>query len=70
MGKKSTNNIDKLLAECIVNVPLTKCEIRTLEFYLDKAIIDAEGNCAIGIGDRVSVEHLHSIRKKIAGKGQ
>lgn len=74
MGRKpkeqeTRKDIDTLLAEAMVTVSLSKSEIRTLRFYLDKAIIDAEGSCAIGIGDRVSVKHLHAIRKKIAEKG-
>lgn len=45
---------------------LTKSEVAVLSFYLDKAVIDAEGDYVIGIGDKVKVDRLHSIRNKVA----
>ena len=48
-----------------MEIKLTESEIKTLKFYLDKALIDAKGLQAIGIGNDVSVKNLESIKKKI-----
>lgn len=51
----------------MVKIELTDSEISTLRFYLDKALIDARGMAAIGVGDRSSVRNLESVAKKIGG---
>ena len=47
---------------CII---LTESEIKTLNFYLEKALIDAEGMAAIGFGNKASVRNIKSVIKKI-----
>lgn len=69
MGEKKKKDIDTLLAESMVAITFTKSELGTLRFYLDKAIVDAEGMHAVGVASETSVQHLHAIRKKIAEKG-
>ena len=49
-----------------MEIQLTESEIKTLKFYLDKALIDAKGLCAIGIGNSTSVKNLESVKKKIS----
>ena len=49
-----------------MEVKLTDSEIRTLKFYLEKALIDAEGMVAIGFGSKTSVTNLKSIIQKIS----
>ena len=43
---------------------LTEGERKTLQFYLKKALIDAEGLLAIGIGDKQTVINIKSILEK------
>lgn len=43
---------------------LTESERKTLQFYLKKALIDAEGLLAIGFGDKQTVNNIKSILKK------
>lgn len=47
-------------------IKLTESEIKTLNFYLDKALIDAKGLQAIGMKNDVSVKNLELIKKKIS----
>lgn len=51
-----------------MEINLTESEIKTLKFYLEKALIDAEGLRAIGIGDGASINNLKAIKKKIYKK--
>lgn len=45
---------------------LTKAEVETLRFYIEKAIIDAEGMAAIGFeNSRKSAENLKSVKQKL-----
>lgn len=48
----------------MVNIELTEIEAKTLLFCLNKAIIDAAGMAAIGLGNRSSVKNLKSIKRK------
>ena len=49
-------------------ISLTESEIKTLDFYLKKALIDAEGMAAIGFGNKASVRNIKSVIRKIEGK--
>lgn len=49
-----------------MEINLTDSEVKTLKFYLEKSLIDAEGNQAIGIGSKEAVPNLKSIMRKIA----
>lgn len=51
-----------------VTIELTAREVKTLKFYLNKAIIDAEGMSAIGVGSKESVSNLKSVMTKIGNK--
>lgn len=53
-----------------MEIKLTESEIRTLIFYLDKALIDAKGLRSIGFGNDMSVRNLESIKKKISNQEQ
>lgn len=46
-------------------VELTPDEVRTLRFYLTKALIDAEGMQAIGMTGTRTVENLRSVIHKL-----
>lgn len=48
-----------------MKIELTESEIKTLKFYLEKSLIDAEGLCAIGVISNNSVINLKSIIKKV-----
>ena len=48
-----------------MNIELTENEIKTLKFYVKQSLIDAKGNCAIGIGSKQSVMNLESILKRL-----
>lgn len=48
-----------------MKIELTENEIKTLKFYMEKSLIDAEGLCAIGVVSKNSVTNLKSILKKI-----
>ena len=48
-----------------MKIELTNSEIKTLKFYLEKSLIDAEGLYAIGVGSKNSATNLKSILKKI-----
>lgn len=48
-----------------MGINLTESEVETLLFYLKKALIDAEGMAAIGVGSKSSVLNLKSIIKKM-----
>lgn len=49
-----------------MEIKLTESEIKTLKFYLEKALIDAEGMRAIGIGSARTTINLKSIMHKIS----
>lgn len=49
----------------MMQIELTESEVKTLHFYLNKSLIDAEGAYAIGVGNKTSVENLKAIRRKI-----
>lgn len=49
----------------MMTIELTEAEVKTLLFYLDKAIIDAAGMAAIGVGDGSFVKNLESIKRKV-----
>lgn len=44
---------------------LTQSEIHTLQFYMEKALIDAKGMCAIGVTNKETVSNIKSILKKV-----
>lgn len=48
-----------------MEINLTEKEVKTLNFYLKKSLIDAEGNEAIGIGSKETVLNLKSVMRKI-----
>lgn len=48
-----------------MEISLTPDEVKTLKFYLERAIIDAEGMAAIGVSNRSTVQNLKSIKKKL-----
>lgn len=48
-----------------MEIKLTDSEIKTLKFYLEKALIDAEGMYAIGVENINSVINIKSIIHKI-----
>lgn len=48
-----------------MKIELTESEIKTLNFYIKQALIDAEGMYAIGFGNKKSILNLKSIIKKI-----
>lgn len=48
-----------------MEIKLTDSEVKTLKFYLEKALIDAEGMCSIGVGNIKSVINIKSIIHKI-----
>ena len=48
-----------------MNIELTENETKTLKFYVEKALIDAEGLCAIGVVSKNSVTNLKSVLRKI-----
>lgn len=50
----------------MIQIELTEGEVKTLHFYLNKSLIDAEGACAVGVGNKTSVENLKTIRQKIS----
>lgn len=50
-----------------MQIELTEGEAATLRFYLNKALIDAEGMAAIGVANRQSADNLKSVIKKIGG---
>lgn len=49
-------------------IELTQGEVKTLQFYLEKACIDAEGMHAIGIASDESVNNLRSVIHKLKRK--
>ena len=49
-----------------MEIKLTESEIKTLKFYLEKALIDAKGLQAVEMGNETSVKNLESIKKKIS----
>lgn len=51
-----------------VTVELTPQELKTLQFYLRSAHVDAKGSCAIGVCSESTVAHLESIMKKTGTK--
>lgn len=50
----------------MIEVKLTDSEVRTLRFYLEKALIDARGMA--GVCGRTSEKDLESVMKKIGGQ--
>lgn len=46
-------------------IELTQGEVKTLQFYLEKACIDAEGMHAIGMASDESVNNLRSVIHKL-----
>ena len=48
-----------------VYIYFTKSEIETLRFYMEKAKIDVEGDYAIGVASRKSVDNVNNILKRI-----
>lgn len=48
-----------------MEINLTAAEIKTLNFYVAQALIDARGLVAIGFGNRESVRNLESIQRKL-----
>lgn len=46
-------------------IKLTESEICTLQFYMEKALIDAEGLYAIGVADKETISNIKSILKKV-----
>lgn len=49
-------------------VELTPGEVKTLQFYLEKARIDAEGMHAIGMASIESVNNINSVIHKLKDK--
>lgn len=52
----------------MLEIELMDREADTLRFYLQKALIDAEGMHAIGAAGQSSVDDLRSVMGKIGGK--
>lgn len=50
-------------------IELTESEVKTLNFALDKQLIDAKGLRAIGFGSDFTVKNLESIQRKISKCG-
>lgn len=48
-----------------MEINFTESEAETLEFYLEKALVDAKGMYAIGSGSKKAVLDLISITQKI-----
>lgn len=48
-----------------MKIELSQAEARTLLFYIEKAIIDAEGMAAIGMQSRESAKNLKSVKQKL-----
>lgn len=53
-----------------MTIELTESEVKTLRFYLEKSLIDAQGMVAIGVGNKTSVDNLKSIMKKTITKNK
>lgn len=49
----------------MVEIELTEDEAKTLAFYMDGVLIDAEGYNAIGVGSKKTVDNIKSIIKKL-----
>ena len=56
---------ERAVNNMLFDLRLTESEIKTLTFYLNQSLIDAEGCCAIGVGKPESVRNIKSILQKI-----
>ena len=45
----------------MVEIKLTDSEVRTLRFYLEKALIDARGMAAVGVCGRTSKKRIWNL---------
>lgn len=63
--KEEKKTVDQLLEDAQGTITITRSEAYTLAAWLNNCIISAQGNYAVGVGSKVTVDHLQSVTDKL-----